>query len=193
MRMIALMLLFKTHLFFAYRWSASFYLEYFCHCYFFHSYSHDNYIRFCDITFVSMTITFASVTDLSIPPKFLETPFTLLHLLVQTILICINDTLSLPRNITINYWLNDFIIFSHLRDVVRKKWDYVGKIPKWQTPSPPPPSLGLFTFFTVFYKPLNWKKQRKIWSGFGSDPSPLFGNFPHIIPFFFWQRPSLKL
>ena len=62
-----------------------------------------HYISFCDITFVS-------VTDLSIPPKFLETPFILMHLLVQTILICINDTLSLPTNIIINYWLNDFII-----------------------------------------------------------------------------------
>ena len=41
-----------------------------------------------------------------------------------------------------------------------------------------------FTVFLPFYKPLNWKKQRKIWSGFGSDPSPQFGNFSHIIPFF---------
>ena len=54
------------------------------------------------------------MTDLSTPPKFLETPFSLLHLLVQTILICINDTLSLPTNIIISYWLNDFIISSQL-------------------------------------------------------------------------------
>ena len=41
-------------------------------------------------------------------------------------------------------------------------------------PLPPPPSLGVFIFFFYrflpFYKPLNGnKKQRKIWSGFGSD------------------------
>ena len=61
---------------------------------------------------------------------------------------------------------------------------------KFPSGGPPPPSLGIFTFFTVllkyflpFYKPLNWKKQRKIWSGFGSVPSPLFGNFSHIMPF----------
>ena len=32
-----------------------------------------------------------------------------------------------------------------------KKRAYVGKIPMWQTPSPLPPSLGSFTFFTVFF------------------------------------------
>ena len=54
-------------------------------------------------------------------------------------------------------------------------------------PLPPSPMFGnfhIFYRFMPFYKPLNWKKERKIWSGFGSDPSPPFGNFPHMIPFF---------
>ena len=33
----------------------------------------------------------------------------------------------------------------------REKRDYVGKVPKRRTPSPHPPSLGIFTFFTVFF------------------------------------------
>ena len=48
----------------------------------------------------------------------------------------------------------------------KEKRDYVGKVPKRRTPSPHPPSLGIFTFLTVFlllpfYKPLNWKKNRE--------------------------------
>ena len=34
----------------------------------------------------------------------------------------------------------------------KKKRDYVGKIPKWRTPSPHPPSLGIFTFVYRFLK-----------------------------------------
>ena len=56
---------------------------------------------------------------------------------------------------------------------------------KFPSGGPPPPNFHIFYRFLPFYKPLNWKKQRKIWSGFGSDPSPPFGNFPHLIPFFF--------
>ena len=64
-------------------------------------------------------------------------------------------------------------------------------------PPPNPPFGNFHIFFTVFfnlflpfYKPLNWKKQRKIWSGFGSDPPPQFGNFSHIIPFFLKASPT---
>ena len=64
-----------------------------------------------------------------------------------------------------------------------KKQDYVGNIPKWRTPSPQLGNFHIFlpffeNIFLPFYKPLNWKKQRKIWSGFGSDPSPSLGIFP---------------
>ena len=55
---------------------------------------------------------------------------------------------------------------------------------KFLSGGPPSPSLWIFTFFyhfLPFYKPLNWKKkQLKIWSGFGSDPSPPLWEFlPH--------------
>ena len=74
----------------------------------------------------------------------------------------------------------------------QKKTRLCGKNSQVAEPLPPSPQFGNFhiflPFFLPFYKPLNWKKQRKIWSGFGSDPSPRFGNFPHIIPFFFWPR-----
>ena len=36
----------------------------------------------------------------------------------------------------------------------------------------------VFTFVLPFYKPLKWKKQRKIWVWV--RPLPSFGNFPHI-------------
>ena len=42
------------------------------------------------------------------------------------------------------------VVIICVRDVVRKKRDYVGKIPKWRTPSPHPPSLEIFTFFLPF-------------------------------------------
>ena len=59
-----------------------------------------------------------------------------------------------------------------------KKRDYVGKIPKWRTPSPQFGNFHIFLpFFLPFYKPVNWKKKRKIWSGFRPDPPPL-GIFP---------------
>ena len=65
------------------------------------------------------------------------------------------------------------------------------KFPSGGPPPPTPPVWEFSHFFTVFvklvmpfYKLLNWKKQWKIWSGFGSDPPPQFGNFSHIIPFF---------
>ena len=75
-----------------------------------------------------------------------------------------------------------------IRVVVRK--GLCGKNSQVADPLPPVWEFShFFTVFLPFYKPLNWKKQRKIWSGFGSDPSPQFGNFSHIIPFFFWQRP----
>ena len=87
--------------------------------------------------------------------------------------------------------------FSEIRVVVREKngimWE---KFPSGGPPPPTPPVWEFSHFFTVFvklvmpfYKLLNWKKQWKIWSGFGSDPPPKFGNFSHIIPFFFWERP----
>ena len=79
-----------------------------------------------------------------------------------------------------------------LRVVIREKngimWE---KFPSGGPPPPTPPVWEFSHFFTVFvklvmpfYKLLNWKKQWKIWSGFGSDPPPQFGNFSHIIPFF---------
>ena len=39
------------------------------------------------------------------------------------------------------------------------------------------PYLPFFFNFLPFYKPLNWKKLRKIWSG--SDPPPVWELFPH--------------
>ena len=37
---------------------------------------------------------------------------------------------------------------GQLRVIVRKKQDYVGKIPKWRAPSP---QFGNFHIFTVFF------------------------------------------
>ena len=70
------------------------------------------------------------------------------------------------------------------------------KFPSGGPPPPTPPVWEFSHFFTVFvklvmpfYKLLNWKKQWKIWSGFGSDPPPpVWEFFPHN-PVFFWQRP----
>ena len=70
---------------------------------------------------------------------------------------------------------------------------------KFPSGGPPPPTPPVWEFshfstgFLPFYKPLNWKKQRKIWSGFGSDLSPQFGNFSDIIPFFSDNVPKMKL
>ena len=69
-----------------------------------------------------------------------------------------------------------------LRKVVRKKRDYVGKIPKWRTPSPPPPSLGIFTFFYRFFAflkaPELEKNREKYGMGLGQTPPPPLGIFP---------------
>ena len=53
-------------------------------------------------------------------------------------------------------WFSDILVPKHLlphkriKNVVRKKRDYVGKIPKWRTPSPHPPVWEFSHFFTVF-------------------------------------------
>ena len=71
-----------------------------------------------------------------------------------------------------------------VRVVVRKRTGLCGKNSQVADPLPPSPQFGNFRIFShfyrflPFYKPLNWKKQRKIWSGFGSDPSHPLGNFP---------------
>ena len=64
---------------------------------------------------------------------------------------------------------------------------------KFPSGGPPPPSLGIFTFFTAFSILLapELEKTEKIWSGFGSDPSPQFGNFSHIILFFSDNVPKI--
>ena len=78
------------------------------------------------------------------------------------------------------------VVKPELRDVVRKITGLCGENSQVADPLPPVWEFShFFTVFLPFYKPLNWKKQRKIWSGFGSNPSPPFGNFPHIIQFFF--------
>ena len=73
-----------------------------------------------------------------------------------------------------------------------EKRDCVGKFLS-RGPSPPThPILGVCTFlpfffiiFLLFYKAPELEKNEKNMSGFESDaPPPLFGNFPHIIPFF---------
>ena len=54
-------------------------------------------------------------------------------------------------------WFSDILVPKHLlphkriKGVVRKKRDYVGKIPKWWTSSPHPPVWEFSHFFTVFF------------------------------------------
>ena len=84
------------------------------------------------------------------------------------------------------------------RFVVRKKRDYVGKIPKWRTPSPSPPSLGIFAFFYRFFKIFfchfispwigkNKKNMEWVWV----RPLPPLWEFSPHNPVFFWQRQHL--
>ena len=79
-----------------------------------------------------------------------------------------------------------FSVKGSLRSVLREKngimWE---KFPSGGPPPHTPPvwefshflPFFLIFIFLPFYKPLNWKKLRKIWSG--SDPPPVWELFPH--------------
>ena len=89
---------------------------------------------------------------------------------------------------------------TRIRNAVRKKQDYVGKIQKLRTPSTPPPSLGIFTFFYRFFchfiSPWIGKNREKYGVGLGQTPPPALGIFPHNPVFFlttFLKAPHWQL
>ena len=94
-----------------------------------------------------------------------------------------NSTFSIKLPRPCYDWQEFREMLGRWSEKIRIMWE---KFPSGRPPPPPFWEFSDFFYrFLPFNKPLNWKKQKKVWSGFGSDPSPpLWEFFPHNPVFF---------